>query len=113
MKAFEELVEEVYQDGDLRPEFVKFVQLRRKRRESSRPLQEQKHSLSSRPQFLSYYEISQTSSDLSRETTSLQWGMMILSSSLFRTLSLRYPLPAADVHRLREAVVIRYEQMIG
>ncbi len=111
MKAFEELVEEVYQDSDLRLEFVKYVELRRKRREGIRQLQEQTPP-DQKPRFLSYDEISQTPPSLSPEVVSLQWGMMILSSSLFRTLSLRYALAAEAVHQLREAVVIRYEKTL-
>ena len=113
MKAFEELVEEVYQDDDLRLEFVKFVQLRRKRRESSWQLQEQMPPLNPRTRFLSYHEIDQTSPSPSPEVTAMQWGMMILSSSLFKTLSLRYPLAAEAVHQLREAVANRYDQTLG
>ena len=113
MKAFEELVEEVYQDSDLRLEFVKYVQLRRKRRESIRQLKEQTLAPDpSKARFLSYDEISQTQASPSPETVALQWGMMFLSSSLFRTLSLRYSLTAEAVHQLREAVVIRYEKTL-
>ena len=113
MKAFEELVEEVYQDGDLRLEFVKYVQLRRKRREGIRQLKAQTPAPDpGKARFLSYDEISQTQASLSPETVALQRGMMFLSSSLFRTLSLRYALAAEAVHQLREAVVIRYEKTL-
>jgi hypothetical protein len=111
MKAFEELVEEVYQDSDLRLEFVKYVQLRRKQRERIRQLKEQTPP-GQKPRFLSYDEISQTSSAFCSEMVSVQLGMTILSSSLFRTLSLRYALAAEAVHQLREAVVIRYEKTL-
>jgi hypothetical protein len=112
MKAFEELVEEVYQDSDLRLEFVKYVQLRRKRREGIRQLKAQTPAPDQKPRFLSYHEISQTPPAPSPEIVALQWGLMILSSSLFRTLSLRYALAAEAVHQLREAVVIRYEKTL-
>jgi hypothetical protein len=112
MKAFEELIEEVYQDGDLRPEFVKFVQLRRQRRETIRQWKEKMPIPDQALRFLNYYEISQTPTDLSPEMVSVQWGLTILSSSLFKTLSLRYPLAAEELHRLREAVVLRYEQAL-
>ncbi len=112
MKAFEELVEEVYQDDDLRLEFVKYVQLRRKRQEGIRQLKEQTPAPDGQPRFLSYDEISQIQANLSPETVALQRGMMFLSSSLFRTLSLRYALTAEAVHQLREAVVIRYEKTL-
>jgi hypothetical protein len=112
MKAFEELVEEVYQDGDLRPEFVKFVQLRRQWRESREQLQGRMPAPGQTRRFLSYYEISQTPADLSPEVVSVQWGLTILSSTLFKTLSLRYPLAAEELHRLREAVIRRYEQTL-
>ena len=112
MKAFEELVEEVYHDSDLRLEFVKYVQLRRKRREGIRHLNEQTPASGQKPRFLSYYEISQTQASLSPETVALQQGLTILSSSLFRTLSLRYALAAEAVHQLREAVVKRYDEAL-
>jgi hypothetical protein len=112
MKAFEELIEEVYQDDGLRPEFVKFVQLRRKRRESIQQLKEQMPPSGQTPRFLSYHEISQTPANLSPEMVSVQWGITILSSSLFKTLALRYPLAAEELHWLREAVVMRYEQVL-
>ncbi len=112
MKAFEELVEEVYQDSDLRLEFVKYVQLRRKRQESIRQSKEQTPAPGQKPRFLSYDEISQTQASLSAETIALQRGITILSSTLFKTLSLRYSLTAEAVHLLREAVVIRYEKTL-
>ncbi len=112
MKAFEELVEEVYQDDDLRLEFVKYVQLRRKRQERIRRLKEQTPPPGQKPRFLSYDEISGTAPELAPEVISLQWGLTILSSSLFKTLSLRYALAAEAVHLLREAVVIRYEKTL-
>lgn len=112
MKAFEELIEEVYQDGDLRAEFVKFVQLRRQWRESRKQLQGSMPVYNPTRRFLSYYEISQTPANLSPEVVSVQWGLTVLSSSLFKTLSLRYPLAAEELHRLREAVVLRYEQAL-
>jgi hypothetical protein len=68
MKAFEELVEEVYQDNDLRPEFVKYVQLRRKRQEGIRQLKEQTLAPVQKSRFLSYYEINQTLPAPSPET---------------------------------------------
>ena len=114
MKAFEELVEEVYQDGDLRPEFAKYAQLiartRQQRRQSGEPFPP-----AGQYQFLRYAEIGPSAAEIlpgpaAEELARLRWGLTILSSTLFKTLSLRYPLTADELHRLRDAVAFRYLQ---
>ena len=117
MKAFEELVEEVYRDGDLRPEFTKYAQLivrtqqqRRLRDAQYPPVPAEQY------QFLRYAEIGQIGtqplSDMTQELARMGWGLAVLSSTLFKTLSLRYPLSREELQRLRDAVIARYVQTL-
>ena len=116
MKAFEELVEEVYQDGDLRPEFAKYAQLIARTRQQRRPSGEQFPAApAGHYPFLRYAEIGASaealpSGPIPEEMVRLRREITILSSTLFKTLSLRYPLTADELHRLRDAVAIRYLQ---
>jgi hypothetical protein len=117
MRTFEELVEEVYQDGDLRPEFVKYVQLLTRVRQQKKQLDAEFPPFpAGQYRFLRYAEIgahrAAGSPEKAEETARLRWGIAILSSMLFRTLSLRYPLEAETLHLLREAVAARYEKTL-
>ncbi len=117
MKAFEELVEEVYQDGDLRPEFSKYAQLLIKTQQHTR-LRAAQYPLVpvGQYQFLGYAEIGQIGtqpvSNMTLELGRMGWGLAVLSSTLFKTLSLRYPLPKEELQRLRDAVIARYVQTL-
>jgi hypothetical protein len=118
MKTFEELVEEVYRDADLRPEFVKYAELRARVRQPKKQPGAEAPPVPAGPyQFLSYDEISEIGAavppERAEEIGRLRWGITILSSTLFKTLSLRYPLEAGELHLLREAVLLRYEQTLG
>jgi hypothetical protein len=116
MKAFEELVEEVYQDGDLRPEFAKYAQLIARTRQQRRQMGEQlPPAPAGHYQFLRYAEIGPSAAEIlpgtaAEEMFRLRRGITILSSTLFKTLSLRYPLAADELHRIRDAVAFRYLQ---
>ena len=118
MKTFEELVEEVYRDAGLRPEFVKYAELRAKvRRPAKQPGAEASPGPAGSYQFLRYDEITVIGAGVpperAEEIGRLRRGLTILSLMLFKTLALRYPLEAGELHLLREAVLLRYEQALG
>ncbi len=111
MKTFEELIEEVYQAGDLRQEFVKYARLKALHRamvnqmKATSPALEIEHL-----RVMSYEEIVHTKPSPSQEAIELKRGMLFLSSALFKTLSQRYSLEAEEVKKLREAVAAKYQK---
>lgn len=110
MKAFEELIEEVYQDNRLRREFMKYAYLKTIGKKKVKAYKKEFPQLyTSNITYNTYQEMTYIKPDLRIEPDELRKNILYLSSSLFKTLSQKYKLEAEVVRKLREAVAARYE----
>lgn len=111
MGEITELTESIYQDADLRKEFLKFVELRTVHKAIVDQVSEQVSSQN--PPFLSYSAITtgiyQGQYKLWK-VKGLQEGVFFLSRSLSKTIAHRYHLSLLQAHQLVGSVADKYEK---
>jgi hypothetical protein len=111
MGEITEITEAIYQDADLRREFLKFVELRTVHKAIVDRVSEQVGSQN--PLFLSYSAITsgiyQGQFELWK-VKGLQEGVFYLSQSLSKTIAHRYHVSLLQAHQVVGSVADKYEK---
>jgi hypothetical protein len=115
MGTINDLTEELYQDGDLRKEFEKFIQLRTQYKAIIEQINQNRKV--QQLTFLSYSAITtsiyQEQFELNKEVWKIKGlpeGLFFLSRSLVKTIAQRYNLPIDQASQLARLVADKYEQ---